>query len=124
MVSFDKLKLTNHQLDDNGHVILNSMHRYQPRLHVIRSTEDAASATRQEFKTFVFPETQFTAVTAYQNHRVSCGGKRKHSLSRVQRWQNRVPPSLENSADPAKANSSSPPSTDFDPPFSKHFLHH
>ncbi|KPJ07764.1 T-box transcription factor TBX1-A [Papilio machaon] len=35
LVSFDKLKLTNNQLDDNGHIILNSMHRYQPRLHVV-----------------------------------------------------------------------------------------
>ncbi|XP_075913903.1 T-box transcription factor TBX1-like [Petromyzon marinus] len=34
-VAFDKLKLTNHALDDNGHIILNSMHRYQPRLHVV-----------------------------------------------------------------------------------------
>ncbi len=49
------------------------MHRYQPRLHVIfnpRRNEDPASAGTQEFKTFAFTETQFTAVTAYQNHRV------------------------------------------------------
>ena len=48
------------------------MHRYQPRLHVIynQRNEDPTSST-QEFKTFAFPETQFTAVTAYQNHRVS-----------------------------------------------------
>ena len=47
VVSFDKLKLTNHQLDDNGHVILNSMHRYQPRLHVIleRSRKILTTAT-------------------------------------------------------------------------------
>ena len=53
-------------------VILNSMHRYQPRLHVIynhRKNED--DSTTENFKTFIFPETQFTAVTAYQNHRVS-----------------------------------------------------
>lgn len=35
IVSFDKIKLTNNQLDDNGHIILNSMHRYQPRIHVV-----------------------------------------------------------------------------------------
>lgn len=34
-ISFDKIKLTNNQLDENGHIILNSMHKYQPRLHVI-----------------------------------------------------------------------------------------
>ena len=47
------------------------MHRYQPRLHVIynhRKNED--SSTTENFKTFIFTETQFTAVTAYQNHRV------------------------------------------------------
>ena len=51
------------------------MHRYQPRLHVIynhRKHEDD-SAT-ENFKTFIFPETQFTAVTAYQNHRVRKAG--------------------------------------------------
>lgn len=34
-ISFDKIKLTNNQLDENGYIILNSMHKYQPRLHVI-----------------------------------------------------------------------------------------
>uniref|UniRef100_A0A6I8P8V1 T-box domain-containing protein n=1 Tax=Ornithorhynchus anatinus TaxID=9258 RepID=A0A6I8P8V1_ORNAN len=73
IVSFDKLKLTNNVLDDNGHIILNSMHRYQPRFHVVfvdprRNSELYA---HENFKSFVFAETQFTAVTAYQNHRVS-----------------------------------------------------
>ena len=64
-------------------VILNSMHRYQPRLHVIyipprgeaRAGEGGhpargAETTTQNFKTYLFAETKFTAVTAYQNHRV------------------------------------------------------
>lgn len=72
VVSFDKLKLTNHQLDDNGHIILNSMHRYQPRLHVIYNNPKGKDASLTEnFKTFSFKETQFTAVTAYQNHRIT-----------------------------------------------------
>ena len=53
-------------------IVLNSMHRYQPRLHVIynqRKEEDSSGT--ENFKTFIFQETQFTAVTAYQNHRVS-----------------------------------------------------
>jgi T-box protein 1 len=75
-VSFDKLKLTNNQLDDNGHIILNSMHRYQPRFHIVYLPSKNSNNTNEEnctdnFKTFVFPETAFTAVTAYQNHRVS-----------------------------------------------------
>ncbi|XP_075746165.1 T-box transcription factor TBX1-B-like [Rhipicephalus microplus] len=72
VVSFDKLKLTNNQLDDNGHIILNSMHRYQPRCHVVyvnRKGEDISKT--ENFRTFVFPETKFTAVTAYQNHRIT-----------------------------------------------------
>ncbi|CAG9770877.1 unnamed protein product [Ceutorhynchus assimilis] len=74
-VSFDKLKLTNNQLDDNGHIILNSMHRYQPRFHVVylppKNTPNSEENSNENFKTFVFPETSFTAVTAYQNHRIT-----------------------------------------------------
>lgn len=73
LVSFDKLKLTNNQLDDNGHIILNSMHRYQPRLHVVYLPGEGQAATpgTVPYRTFVFPETGFTAVTAYQNHRIT-----------------------------------------------------
>uniref|UniRef100_A0A8C6V414 T-box domain-containing protein n=1 Tax=Neogobius melanostomus TaxID=47308 RepID=A0A8C6V414_9GOBI len=34
-LSFLKLKLTNNTLDQHGHIILHSMHRYYPRFHVI-----------------------------------------------------------------------------------------
>ncbi|XP_047511628.1 T-box transcription factor TBX1-like isoform X1 [Pieris napi] len=73
LVSFDKLKLTNNQLDDNGHIILNSMHRYQPRLHVVYLPGEGQSAApgTVPYRTFIFPETGFTAVTAYQNHRIT-----------------------------------------------------
>ncbi|XP_076257138.1 T-box transcription factor 1 isoform X2 [Rhynchophorus ferrugineus] len=75
-VSFDKLKLTNNQLDDNGHIILNSMHRYQPRFHIVYLPPKNSQTVTEDncndnFKTFVFPETSFTAVTAYQNHRIT-----------------------------------------------------
>ena len=53
-------------------VILNSMHRYQPRLHVIYvNPRGENSEATENFKTFIFPECKFMAVTAYQNHRVS-----------------------------------------------------
>ncbi|XP_054246400.1 T-box transcription factor TBX10 [Indicator indicator] len=73
IVSFDKLKLTNNLLDDNGHIILNSMHRYQPRFHVVfvDPRRDSERFAHQNFKSFSFPETQFMAVTAYQNHRIT-----------------------------------------------------
>ncbi|XP_011307472.1 T-box transcription factor TBX1 isoform X1 [Fopius arisanus] len=73
-VTFDKLKLTNNQLDDNGHIILNSMHRYQPRCHIVVAPSPPGSAPdprTENFKTFSFSETRFTAVTAYQNHRIT-----------------------------------------------------
>lgn len=57
------------------------MHRYQPRLHVVYLPGEGQSGApctgfqeedvRTRYRTFVFPETGFTAVTAYQNHRVS-----------------------------------------------------
>ncbi|KAM8807384.1 T-box transcription factor TBX10 [Eudromia elegans] len=73
IVSFDKLKLTNNLLDDNGHIILNSMHRYQPRFHVVfvDPRRDSERFAHENFKSFSFPETQFMAVTAYQNHRIT-----------------------------------------------------
>ncbi|GMT18790.1 hypothetical protein PFISCL1PPCAC_10087, partial [Pristionchus fissidentatus] len=64
-VAFDKLKLTNNQLDDNGHIIVNSMHRYRPRLHLV------CHSLNNLIHTFSFTETTFVAVTAYQNHRIT-----------------------------------------------------
>lgn len=53
-------------------IILNSMHRYQPRFHVVYvdPRKDSEKYAEENYKTFVFEETRFTAVTAYQNHRV------------------------------------------------------
>ncbi|XP_034557701.1 T-box transcription factor TBX1-A [Notolabrus celidotus] len=72
-VSFDTLKLTNNLLDDNGHMILNSMHRYQPRFHVVYVDPGPNSHLNayRNFCSFSFPETRFMAVTAYQNHRIT-----------------------------------------------------
>lgn len=52
------------------------MHKYQPRVHVIRkdfSSELSPTKpvpTGEGVKTFSFPETVFTTVTAYQNQQV------------------------------------------------------
>jgi len=57
-------------------IILNSMHRYQPRIYVVESGRDVSNTspmTSSEvagLSTFVFAETQFIAVTAYQNDKV------------------------------------------------------
>ncbi|VDL99253.1 unnamed protein product [Schistocephalus solidus] len=73
-ISFEKLKLTNN-------IILNSMHKYQPRIHLIKRSavepflatppQSLNSIRSDEIKTFEFPETVFIAVTAYQNQLVS-----------------------------------------------------
>lgn len=56
------------------------MHKYQPRIHLIlwrgKESQNLANAPvslleHEAHKTFIFSETIFTAVTAYQNHSVS-----------------------------------------------------
>lgn len=77
VISFDKLKLTNNELDDQGHIILHSMHKYQPRVHVIRKDcGDDLSPIKpvpsgEGVRAFSFPETVFTTVTAYQNQQIT-----------------------------------------------------
>lgn len=121
VISFEKVKLTNNEMDKSGHIILNSMHKYQPRVHLIElkvptttnqqqtsidshtskhynnqsnnfssrnhhhhhnSYSPQASQHQQQqaqapqldiegYRTFVFPETVFTAVTAYQNQLIT-----------------------------------------------------
>ncbi|KRX74605.1 T-box transcription factor TBX20 [Trichinella sp. T6] len=77
VITFEKLKLTNNDMDKRGHIILNSMHKYQPRIHLVKSTNGRLSdleifrLQEEDFKTFVFSETQFTAVTAYQNQLIT-----------------------------------------------------
>lgn len=70
-VSFYKLKLTNNISDQEGNTILHPMHRYLPRLHVVQ-TDKAAKDIKLNVPsvvTFTFPQTEFMAVTAYQNSR-------------------------------------------------------
>lgn len=50
------------------------MHRYQPRIHLVKWRDHGGAITEleaEQFRTYVFPETVFTAVTAYQNQLVS-----------------------------------------------------
>ncbi|XP_047482906.1 T-box transcription factor TBX20-like [Penaeus chinensis] len=75
IVTFEKLKLTNNELDKHGHIVLNSMHRYQPRIHLVRRHDSGqgpvADLDLEDHKTFIFSETVFTAVTAYQNQLIT-----------------------------------------------------
>ncbi|KAJ8399502.1 hypothetical protein AAFF_G00412140 [Aldrovandia affinis] len=72
-ISFYKLKLTNNTLDQEGHVILHSKHRYLPRLHVVPADKatEVIQLNGPDVLTFTFPQTEFIAVTAYQNLRIT-----------------------------------------------------
>ncbi|KAM9305377.1 T-box transcription factor TBX6 [Gastrophryne carolinensis] len=69
-ISFHKIKLTNNTLDQMGHIILHSMHRYQPRFHIVRA-QDVYSRRWGGCSSFTFPETVFLTVTAYQNEKIT-----------------------------------------------------
>ncbi|KAH9507755.1 T-box transcription factor tbx20 [Bulinus truncatus] len=92
-VSFEKVKLTNNMLDKNGHIILNSMHKYQPRVHLIRKQENTklpiTSLDGHDVTTFVFPETVFIAVTAYQNQltNLNTGVSHQHPTPVILKWE-------------------------------------
>ncbi|XP_018655293.1 putative t-box protein [Schistosoma mansoni] len=83
IISFHKLKLTNNISDKHGYTtkgnleeldgrftILNSMHKYQPRFHLVRAN-DILRLPYSKFHTYTFKETQFLAVTAYQNEKIT-----------------------------------------------------
>jgi len=57
------------------------MHKYQPRLHIVKADENNGFGSKNTaFCTHVFSETAFIAVTSYQNHKVCtvcCEAKRK-----------------------------------------------
>ncbi|XP_076817963.1 uncharacterized protein LOC143463379 [Clavelina lepadiformis] len=71
IVSFHKVKLTNSCGHSTvGKFLIHSMHRYQPRIHVVRS-DDVSTLHLQPRSTFSFPQTMFITVTAYQNQEVT-----------------------------------------------------
>ncbi|XP_055682221.1 T-related protein isoform X1 [Lutzomyia longipalpis] len=68
-ISFAKVKLTN-KTNGSGQnplqIMLNSLHKYEPRVHLVR-----VGSEQRRVVTYPFPETQFIAVTAYQNEEVT-----------------------------------------------------
>ncbi|KAI4897521.1 hypothetical protein NFI96_002937 [Prochilodus magdalenae] len=68
-ISFHRAKLTNNTLDSQGYIILHSLHKYQPRVHVIEARDVLMWGGAQH--SFTFPETQFITVTAYQNNKIT-----------------------------------------------------
>ncbi|CAN7987385.1 unnamed protein product, partial [Ixodes pacificus] len=68
-VSFANVKLTNQEVNSGKHMMLHSMRKYIPRIHVFAGS-DVLQLDYRRFKTFIFPETSFIAVTAYQSEEV------------------------------------------------------
>ncbi|XP_051854967.1 T-box transcription factor TBX19 [Antechinus flavipes] len=64
-ISFSKVKLTN-KLNGGGQIMLNSLHKYEPQVHIVR-----VGNTHRMVMNCSFPETQFIAVTAYQNEEIT-----------------------------------------------------
>uniref|UniRef100_A0A1B6DPH7 T-box domain-containing protein n=1 Tax=Clastoptera arizonana TaxID=38151 RepID=A0A1B6DPH7_9HEMI len=69
-VMLNKIKLTNNNLDRCGNIVLTSMHKYLPRVHVVMAS-DILAVNWSPTATFTFPETEFIAVTAYQNETIT-----------------------------------------------------
>jgi hypothetical protein len=64
IISFNKLRFTNNSSDtEAGHVFLNSMHKYVPRLHIMGESKIVS--------TFTFTDATFMAVTSYQNESIT-----------------------------------------------------
>lgn len=76
-ISFEKVKLTNNLHDKWGYIILNSMHKYLPRVHLVKYEDKVPKASflsdleTHDRKVFTFEETQFIGVTAYQNQLIT-----------------------------------------------------
>ncbi|NXU88948.1 TBXT protein, partial [Xiphorhynchus elegans] len=64
-ISFSKVKLTN-KLNGSGQIMLNSLHKYEPQVHIVR-----VGGPHRMVLNCSFPETQFIAVTAYQNEEIT-----------------------------------------------------
>ncbi|XP_036401417.1 T-box transcription factor TBX19 [Megalops cyprinoides] len=64
-VSFSKVKLTN-KLNGGGQIMLNSLHKYEPQIHIVR-----VGGSHRMLTNISFTDTQFIAVTAYQNEEIT-----------------------------------------------------
>lgn len=69
-INFHRVKLTNTTSPPEGQMVLNSMHKYQPRIIILQS-ENPQALHWAPSKVIDFKETAFIAVTAYQNDKVT-----------------------------------------------------
>ncbi|XP_027866478.1 T-box transcription factor TBX19 [Xiphophorus couchianus] len=64
-VTFNRVKLTN-KVNGAGQIMLNSLHKYEPQLHIV-----CVGSRHRLVSNVSFRETQFIAVTAYQNEEIT-----------------------------------------------------
>ncbi|XP_024917815.1 T-box transcription factor TBX19 [Cynoglossus semilaevis] len=64
-VTFNKVKLTN-KIAGGGQIMLNSLHKYEPQLNIV-----CVGSRHRLVSNISFRETQFIAVTAYQNEEIT-----------------------------------------------------
>uniref|UniRef100_A0A3Q2CDH7 T-box transcription factor 19 n=1 Tax=Cyprinodon variegatus TaxID=28743 RepID=A0A3Q2CDH7_CYPVA len=64
-VSFNRVKLTN-KVNGGGQIMLNSLHKYEPQLHIV-----CVGSHHRLVSNVSFREAQFIAVTAYQNEEIT-----------------------------------------------------
>nr|NP_001071946.1 transcription factor protein [Ciona intestinalis]BAE06334.1 transcription factor protein [Ciona intestinalis] len=67
-VGFSRVKLTNKATGNPQQIMLNSLHKYEPRIHIMRV---GGAESQQVVASHSFQETRFIAVTAYQNEDVT-----------------------------------------------------
>ncbi|XP_061635841.1 T-box transcription factor TBX19 isoform X2 [Phyllopteryx taeniolatus] len=65
-VTFNKVKLTNNQVNGEGQIMLKSLHKYEPHLHIV-----CLGSQHRVVSNISFKETQFITVTAYQNEEIT-----------------------------------------------------
>jgi hypothetical protein len=65
-IAFNKVKLTN-KPPNKGQIMLNSLHKYEPRVHIYK----LIGSQKIHIYATSFTETQFIAVTAYQNEEIT-----------------------------------------------------
>lgn len=61
-----RLCMSSLSLLSSQQIMLNSLHKYEPQVHIVR-----VGGAHRMVMNCSFPETQFIAVTAYQNEEVS-----------------------------------------------------
>ncbi|CAH0753328.1 unnamed protein product [Bemisia tabaci] len=69
-ILFNKIRLTNNTMDQAGNIILTSMHKYLPCIHIVKAS-NLLAIPWSPTAVFSFKETEFTAVTAYQNDAIT-----------------------------------------------------